>query len=177
MCQNDPNLKPEEQQVKCWGISVLVINIIGLILSVIDFSSFPFNIISAVAAILGIVATSMPVCCLGKCCGGNNASLYRAALVCIIITVIVDVISIIFSFVAVGAIAAHEEELKRQCEYAESMGCDRIGDGFTLVYVIFACIIVIGFVCVIVESVYAHKCHKANRVLVSEPAAGAAPDA
>ena len=150
MCEGNPNLPPEAKTAKCLCIPVLVLAII----STSSIFMFPAGLLMCVSGILGIVGTSIVICCGPSNPGEGSGKLKCCAILCIIAAVF-HLIGLILMIV-VYAVACAETERTW-------------GGGSCAVYTGWLIIIIIdGLISVgagVLEVVCAVKCMAASTVL------------
>ena len=107
MCEGNPNLPPEAKTAKCICIPVLVLAII----STSSIFMFPAGLLMCVSGILGIVGTSIVICC-GPSKQGEEVDGARKLKVCAILCRLAAVFHLIglILMIVVYALACAEAE-------------------------------------------------------------------
>ena len=149
MCEGNPNLPPEAKTAKCICIPVLVLAII----STSSIFMFPAGLLMCVSGILGIVGTSIVICCGPSKPGEGSGKLKCCAILCIIAAVF-HLVGLILMIVVYALACAEAETWWRG-------GCG-VYTGWLII------IIIDGLISVgagVLEVVCAVKCMSASAVL------------
>lgn len=151
MCGSDPNLAPQTNSAKCWSIPIMIFAII----SCIGFLGGAW--VQGIGGVLGLVASSMLICC-GPKAAGEGGGMTQGAMILYVLGAIAEILGAVLGLLAYFALV---DTYTTTCGGSEQ--CLNLAVGITAI-IIFPSV-ALGIVAGVLQLVGAFKAFKSKQAI------------